>query len=207
VAATPSTPLPSPAVTAADPALATQAVFRALIKASARPGTVRPIVPAAAAPAPLTGAVAAIALCLLDYETPYWLDAPLAQAPEVTQWLKFHTGAPVTTEPSRAAYALVAEPGQLIGFEEFALGSIEYPDRATTLVLQVDRFEAGETLTLSGPGIQGTRQFSAAPLPADFRARLVANRELFPRGVDLVLATNDAVAVLPRSVRIARGEK
>lgn len=202
-----STSLPSPQGASVDPALATQAVFRAVMDAMARPGTVKPLTPAAAAPAPLTGTAAAIALCLLDYETPYWLDPPLAQASDVTQWLKFHTGAPVTTEPSRARFAFVADPARLVGFEGFALGSIEYPDRATTLVLQVERFDGEEAIELSGPGIAGTRRFPASPLPRDFRARLVANRALFPRGVDLILATSDAVAALPRSVRVEPQER
>ena len=38
-------------------------------------------------------------------------------------------------------------------FDRFALGTSEYPDRSTTLVLQVDRFGGGEGLSLAGPGI------------------------------------------------------
>ena len=33
--------------------------------------------------------------------------------------------------------------------------------------------------------------------------QLVANRDMFPRGVDLILVTENAVAALPRSVRVA----
>jgi alpha-D-ribose 1-methylphosphonate 5-triphosphate synthase subunit PhnH len=69
-------------------------------------------------------------------------------------------------------------------------------------VVQVASFGNGEELKLWGPGIAGTRPFSAQPLPADFRARLIANREMFPRGVDLILVSEDAVAALPRSTRI-----
>jgi alpha-D-ribose 1-methylphosphonate 5-triphosphate synthase subunit PhnH len=36
----------------------------------------------------------------------------------------------------------------------------------------------------------------------DFAKRLRANRELFPRGVDLVLVAGAQVAALPRSVRV-----
>ena len=60
-----------------------------------------------------------------------------------------------------------------------------------------------DSVTLSGPGIAGMRRFSAEPLPPDFRARLIANRDMFPRGVDLILVTENAVAALPRSVRVA----
>jgi alpha-D-ribose 1-methylphosphonate 5-triphosphate synthase subunit PhnH len=88
-------------------------------------------------------------------------------------------------------------------FEVFSAGSIEYPDRSTTLVLQVARFGQGHALALRGPGVPGKRSFCAQPLPPDFRGRLVANREMFPRGLDLILVSQDAVAALPRSLRVA----
>jgi alpha-D-ribose 1-methylphosphonate 5-triphosphate synthase subunit PhnH len=88
-------------------------------------------------------------------------------------------------------------------FDVFSAGSIEYPDRSTTLVLQVARFGHGAALALRGAGIAATRSFSAQPLPPDFRARLLANREMFPRGLDLILVSPDAVAALPRSLRVA----
>jgi alpha-D-ribose 1-methylphosphonate 5-triphosphate synthase subunit PhnH len=82
---------------------------------------------------------------------------------------------------------------------------MEYPDRSSTLVLQVDRFSADESLCLSGPGIAGIQRLAATPLPKNFRAQLVANRALFPRGVDVILTMDDAVVALPRSVRVVKG--
>jgi alpha-D-ribose 1-methylphosphonate 5-triphosphate synthase subunit PhnH len=41
------------------------------------------------------------------------------------------------------------------------------------------------------------------PLPLDLGERLLANRALFPRGVDLILVAPGAVVALPRSVRVA----
>ena len=186
-----------------DPALASQAVFRTVMEAIARPGLPRPLSSKLAAPLPLSTTAAAVALTLLDYETPFWLDPSLAAAGEVARWFKFHTGAPLITDSARAAFAFVSDPAAMPPFETFSPGSLEYPDRSTTLVVQVASFDHGEELTLSGPGIVGTRRFSAAPLPSDFRARLIANREMFPRGVDLILVTPDAVAALPRSVRVS----
>jgi alpha-D-ribose 1-methylphosphonate 5-triphosphate synthase subunit PhnH len=72
-------------------------------------------------------------------------------------------------------------------------------------VLQVQRFGAGERLSLSGPGIAGRAQLAAEPLPLDFQDRLAANHTLFPRGVDVVLVSPEAVAALPRSVTSERG--
>ena len=185
-----------------DPALASQAVFRTVMEAIARPGLPRPLPSGLAVPPPLSKTAAAVALTLLDYETPFWLDQGLASAGEVAAWFKFHTGAPQTTDSAKAAFAFVSDLAAISSFDAFAPGSLEYPDRSTTLVVQVASFEHGNALALSGPGIAGTRRFSVQPLPPDFRARLVANRETFPRGVDLILVTQDAVAALPRSVRV-----
>lgn len=183
--------------------LADQATFRAVMNAMARPGRVNALTALPADwPAPLNAGAAAIALCLFDFETPVWLDAP-ARDGDAAAWLRFHTGARVTADPLAAAFALVTDPGRAAADPGFALGSLDYPDRSTTLVLQVEGFGAGVPLTLSGPGISGTTAFSAAPLPGDFSARIAANAELAPRGSDFILASASAVAALPRSTRLA----
>lgn len=186
-----------------DPALASQAVFRTVMEAMARPGLPRPLAASLAPPAPLSPTAAAVALTLLDYETPFWLDQRLAAAGEVAAWLKFHTGAPLSGNPAQSSFAFICDPATMPAFETFSQGVSEYPDRSTTLVVQVARLDRGDALTLSGPGIAGSRSFCAAPLPDDFPARLLANRALFPRGVDLILVSAQAVAALPRSLRVA----
>ena len=187
-----------------DPVQESQGTFRAVMDAMARPGTIKSIGSKVAAPSPLNAAAAAVALALLDYETPVWLDRMLAARQDVVDWFRFHTGAPITSDPSRAAFAFVADSTHAPNLETFSPGSMEYPDRASTLVLQVDRFSADESLSLSGPGIAGIQRLAATPLPKNFRAQLIANRALFPRGVDVILTTDDAVAALPRSVRVVK---
>jgi alpha-D-ribose 1-methylphosphonate 5-triphosphate synthase subunit PhnH len=188
----------------AEPVLAAQATFRVVMDAMARPGTIRRLA-GVPAPAPLSPSAAAVALTLLDYETPFWLDAPLAQAGEVARFICFHTGARVTADPADAAFAFVATPAAAPPFASFAQGSLEYPDRSTTLVLQVAHLAEGEGLVLRGPGIAETRRLAASPIPADFLDQLADNRARFPRGVDIVLAASDAVAGLPRSLHVTGG--
>ncbi|HML13192.1 MAG TPA: phosphonate C-P lyase system protein PhnH [Xanthobacteraceae bacterium] len=185
----------------AEPVLAAQSTFRTVMDAMARPGTVRRL-PGVPAPAPLSPTAAAVALTLLDYETPFWLDAPLAAAPEVARFLSFHTGARVTADPADAAFAFVTEAAAVPPFAIFAQGSAEYPDRSTTLVLQVAHVAEGEGMVLRGPGIAGTRRLAASPLPADFLDQLGENRAQFPRGIDILLAAPAAVVGLPRSLHL-----
>jgi alpha-D-ribose 1-methylphosphonate 5-triphosphate synthase subunit PhnH len=189
-----------------DSVLGGQKVFRAVMDALARPGSIQKIGGLPAPPAPLSPAAGAIALTLADYDTPVWLDPPLAAGLQVAAWLRFHTGAPITADPARAAFAFLADPVRMPALDAFALGTPEYPDRSTTLVLQIESFAKGGSLRLSGPGIAGSQEtFSASPLPLDFATQMAANRALFPRGVDVLLATRDQVAGLPRSVRMTTG--
>ncbi|MGA0563612.1 phosphonate C-P lyase system protein PhnH [Ancylobacter sp. VNQ12] len=188
----------------ADPVFDAQAVFRAAMWALARPGRVEPVNAGLMPPAPLSPEAAALVLALCDYETPIWLDAALAAAPDVAQFLRFHTGASIVDDPGAARFALIADPLAMTDFAAFAQGSPEFPDASTTLIVQVAGFGAAG-FTLEGPGIEGTVGFAATPLPEDLAARMAANRALFPLGVDLLLAGAGGVAGLPRSLTVRKG--
>ena len=148
----------------ADPVFESQGAFRALMRAMARPGLVEPLAGLQAAPPPLSPTAAAIALTLTDGDTPVWLDAPFAESEALRAWLAFHAGAPVTDQPSEAAFAFVADPLAMPDMGRFALGSDSYPDRSTTLVLQVESF-GSDGPSLAGPGVLGSLRLSATPLP------------------------------------------
>lgn len=184
-----------------NPAFASQAVFRAVLECFARPGEIRTI-DGVAAPAPLAPATAALIQSLADYETPIWLDPSLASVPAIGEWIRFQTGAPLVKEMRDAAFALIGNPSDLPEFAKFALGTEEYPDRSTTLIIQVERF-AGHAITIEGPGNKVARRLAVEPLPDDFATRVAANRELFPRGIDLVLTAGEQVMALPRSIRVS----
>jgi alpha-D-ribose 1-methylphosphonate 5-triphosphate synthase subunit PhnH len=187
----------------ADPVMSAQATFRAILQATSRPGTVCRIDAEVPSPRPLSPAAAAIALTLCDQDTPVWLDAPLLASPDVASWLRFHCGAKIVNDPAAASFAFAAAATALPPFDNFNLGSADYPDRSTTVVLSVESFGAGPELMLEGPGIKTRQSFRADPLPDDFASRLTANRDLFPRGVDLLLASASEIAALPRSVQLA----
>nr|QDF40547.1 phosphonate C-P lyase system protein PhnH [Bradyrhizobium symbiodeficiens] len=187
----------------ADKVLSAQSTFRSVMDAMARPGSVQRIVPMAGAPDTMMRGTAAIALTLFDHDTPLWLDARMSESPELVKWLKFHTGAPVVQDSSIASFALISDGGALPQLERFALGTSEYPDRSTTLILQVDSLDAGRSFELRGPGIDGVAMLNASVKPFDLFERLHVNEALFPRGIDVVLVADDALVAIPRTTRIA----
>jgi len=186
----------------ADKVLSAQSTFRSVMDAMARPGSVQRIVPGAGTPDRMMRGTAAIALTLFDHDTPLWLDSRMAESVDVVKWLKFHTGAPVVQDSSVASFALISDGGALPPLERFALGTNEYPDRSTTLILQIDGLGSGRSFELRGPGIDGAATLQASIKPFDLFERLHVNEALFPRGIDVVLVADDAVVAIPRTTRV-----
>jgi alpha-D-ribose 1-methylphosphonate 5-triphosphate synthase subunit PhnH len=189
----------------ADKVLSAQSTFRCVMNAMARPGSVQRIVSAAGTPPAMMRGTAAIALTLFDHDTPVWLDARMQATADVANWLKFHTSAPVVADSSIASFALVADPENLPALDRFAFGSNEYPDRSTTLVLQVESLTDGPVVELQGPGIDGAAVLRASIQPHDLFERLAVNATLFPRGIDVVLVHDDSIVAIPRTTRLVRG--
>ena len=190
----------------ADKVLSAQSTFRSVMDAMARPGSVQRIAPTAGTPAAMMRGTAAMALTLLDHDTPVWLDGRMSATADVAKWLKFHTSAPVVADSSIASFALIGDPQSLTALDRFAFGSNEYPDRSTTLILQVDSLTQGPALELRGPGIDGTAILRASIEPHDLFERLAINVAVFPRGIDVVLVHDDAIVAIPRTTRVtARG--
>ena len=128
----------------------------------------------------------------------------LAREPAVAEYLRFQTGAPIVSTATKAAFALVRRPDALPPTEVFALGSQDFPDRSTTIVLAVDSLSSGDRFVVTGPGVRNSVSFEAAPLPNDFCQRVRANHALFPRGVDWLLVGQGRVLGLPRSSFLTR---
>jgi alpha-D-ribose 1-methylphosphonate 5-triphosphate synthase subunit PhnH len=191
----------------ADKVLSAQSTFRSVMDAMARPGSVQRIAVTTAAPSCLMRGTAAIALTLFDHDTPIWLDTRMSETSDLPKWLKFHTGAPVIADSSICSFALVGDAPALPALDRFALGSNEYPDRSTTLILQVESLNQGRSLELRGPGIDGSAVLQATIEPADLFERLAVNATLFPRGIDVVLVADDVIVAIPRTTRlVAKGD-
>jgi alpha-D-ribose 1-methylphosphonate 5-triphosphate synthase subunit PhnH len=190
----------------ADKVLSAQSTFRSVMDAMARPGSVQQVIASVGTPGPLMRGTAAIALTLFDHDTPIWLDARMSETSEVAKWLKFHSGAPVLEDPSVCHFALIGNGSALPDLSRFSFGTNEYPDRSTTLILQVDSLKHGAAFELRGPGIDGTALLRAMIEPVDLFERLAINETLFPRGIDVVLVSGEAIVAIPRTTRlVAKG--
>ncbi|MCZ8183599.1 MAG: phosphonate C-P lyase system protein PhnH [Beijerinckiaceae bacterium] len=190
----------NPGIGFSDPVFQSQAAFRSILAALSEPGTIHDLGPFAPCPAGLQPATAILLLTLADYETPVWMPEAL-ESGEAGIWLRFHCGAPSAT-PDKAAFAINTAGHSFPGLNAFNPGNELYPDRSTTLILQIDNLTGGETLDLEGPGIPGTRRIAPRGLPAGFAVEWARNTRLYPLGVDIVLVAGSRILGLPRTTRM-----
>lgn len=183
----------------ADPVFDTQRVFRAVLDALAQPGRVVRVPVILRPPAPLETAAAAVLLTLADFETPVWLQDPRAA---VYGYVRFHCGAPLVGRPREARFAVVTDPLAAPALAELDSGDPEYPDRSTTLILQVRDLQCGSGVKLTGPGIRDAVHVAVGGLPSDFWRQWQRNHALFPCGVDVVFACGSTVMGLPRTTEV-----
>ena len=129
--------------------------FRGAMNAMARPGRIEELA-GAEPPAPLSVAAGVLVLTLCDAETPVYL-AGDHDAPAVREWITFHTGAPFAG-PEGAMFALGS--WEALGpLAAYPVGTPEYPDRSTTLIVEMPEL-AAEGAVLRGPGIRETARLS-----------------------------------------------
>ncbi len=180
-----------------DPEILSHAVYRPLLQAMARPGTVQ-LLPEAARQEPVLHLLAALA----DEQVSLHVrgDEPLARA------LARETGCRLAPL-EQADFVLFPEARSEGLLARAKRGTPEYPDAGATVLFPVRSLApGGGRHRLRGPGIAG----EALPLvegldPGEWRLLREANA-LYPLGVDAVFV-DDAGRVLcvPRSTRIEEG--
>jgi len=166
--------------------------FRATMNAMARPGRIEEI-SGGRGPAPLSEAAATVLLTLCDASTKLHLTAPFDTA-DIRAWIAFHTGAPLCA-PHEAEFAL-GHWADLAPLSQFPQGVPEYPDRSTTLIVEMDSLQA-EGATLTGPGIKETARLSLPDTSA-----FQENAAAFPLGLDFIFTCGTRVAALPRTTEV-----
>ena len=195
-------PRPALATGFSDPVHDAQRSFRAILEAMARPGRIYQLAerpgPQHAVPG-LHAAAVAVALTLVDFETPVWL-APRCR--DAAEFLRFHCGCPLVETPGAAAFAFAADWEECPALEAFDLGDDDEPARSTTLVVGVTRLRAEGRLILRGPGIARHHPLDDTAIPAHRVNQRAALQTLFPRGVDLILTDASRICAVPRTTMI-----
>ena len=181
--------------------LESQSVFRVVLDAMSRPGSVGSVSGDPAAPLPLDAAMAAVALCLFDHDTKVWLGDGIACI-DVYDFLKLHCSCPLIKSGLQADFGLLLARDGVPGLAQFSRGTDAFPEKSTTLILQVPDLDDGAPVRLTGPGIETEATLRVSGMPDYFWQERRNQQETFPLGVDLIFTSGDRLVALPRSTRI-----
>ncbi|WP_197379546.1 phosphonate C-P lyase system protein PhnH [Mycolicibacterium mengxianglii] len=180
-----------------------QQVFRSILGAMSRPTTPQPVAVDLAPPTPLGTTVAAVVLTLCDEHTPLWLDAPLRSNAAVAEWIRFHTGAPVVEDVTKAAFAVASSPATVPALHELDPGTDIAPHTSATLIIDIrDAEPVGAALVATGPGVHGAVTWDGRGAPAELVRYRADRTSAFPQGIDLIFADHDSVFALPRTTHL-----
>ena len=184
-----------------NPVLDSQASFRAALNAFSFPGQRQTFDRLNETPAPLTLATAGFILTLADLDTSVWLDGG-ANIKPVQDFLRFHSGCPLTPDPRAAAFAIITDAAEAPRLGEFCQGDELYPDRSATAVFQISSFDEGPLVTARGPGIKNEIRFQVDGLPEWFWRDWTVNSTNYPLGIDVLLNCGAEAIGLPRSISL-----
>lgn len=184
-----------------DPVADSQETFRTVMNAMAHPGRIYRLPVQPVVPPPLFPTTGAICLTLLDMDTPLWLD-PSGSSNEVLTYLRFHCGCLVSPDTGEAAFAIVGDGRFVPALSSFSCGDPLYPERSTTLIVQVGSLDNSRGIRLKGPGIRTDARLHAEGLTADFWPAFQAINKESPLGVDVLLVSPASLCGLPRTVEM-----
>ena len=184
-----------------------QRVFRALLDALSRPGSIVAIDAALPGNHAMRDALAgrvplaafASLLALTDYSTPVHIerdDNVLGDA------LRFHASAPLTSDRREAAFAYIDDAGNMPSLDAYAHGEPETPEDAVTLFIRVPSLTEGEPLVWRGPGIAESRTVAIAGLTREFWQQRAEITALFPCGIDCYFVAGGSLVGLPRTTQV-----
>lgn len=182
-----------------NPVMDAQAVYRVLLDAMAHPGKICELGIAVPALAPLSPALCAALLSLTDVDTSVWW-APSLQTASTLDYFKFHCGCPSTNYPGNAAFAVLC--GAQARLKGFSIGDDAYPDRSTTLFIQLDELQDDGHLQLSGPGIETQTTLGLPGVNPEFWNDWAHNHAAYPLGVDIFFCCENQLVGLPRSTQV-----
>ncbi len=174
-----------------------QRVFRRLLDAMARPGTIVTLSPWIES----SSAHMAVLATLADAEVTL-ADADGLIDEVAWRFLDCRRG-----DLASARFVLAA--GSRAPAADFTpqIGTLTSPELGATLILTVEGLgQSGSLYSLSGPGIAGHIEVRFGTLHKAWIERRSAWNRFFPMGVDMVLADQTYVLALPRTTRLAQTE-
>jgi alpha-D-ribose 1-methylphosphonate 5-triphosphate synthase subunit PhnH len=188
-----------------------QATFRIVLDAMARPGSIGLLTALdQRCPLPDYRPLTAVARTLLDHEVTFAVVAgtSLEEATALSHYLAAATGSR-SASPAEADYVITDGPLERGLLTCLKRGTLTFPDESATLIVLIPDFATADdtlTVTLTGPGIPGTLATRLPGFSAEnLSERRVANAEV-PRGVDLLLVDpTGRVMCLPRTTKVGVG--
>lgn len=183
-----------------DPAFGSQRTFMAIFDAMEHPGRLVTIREYPYAPAVFNSASAAICLTLLDDKTSVWTDV-YWRSPAIS-WLQFACGSSVVTEPSIANFAIITKPAAMPALDNFRVGYYEYPEKPTTIVVQVDDILPGTDKNDANASADKTARLELKGVPKNFWYQWQQLFSRYPLGLDIFFTCDDVLFVLPKMMRI-----
>lgn len=186
-----------------DPVEGAQVVFRVLLKALSEPGQTHELIQTnqISPLEELSEAGYALALTLLDSSTTVWM-SPHFNHPKIRQNLAFHCGCRFVEEPEAAMFAFLT-PEESEVLTRLQVGSDRDPEFSCTAIVQLEQvaqLNTGAQTSWIGPGIKGSRQV-ALDINNGFWT-LRAQKNQFPRGLDVFFIAQNCVLGLARSTHV-----
>lgn len=173
-----------------------QRIFRAVLDALARPGTLDRLPVIGGCPAPLLPLLA-----LADLSTPVCL---LGDGADWAGAVRALTSAPVTAV-SEARLVTALRPVTAAELAPVRTGTASEPEEGALVTLAVNSFSRnGPSFHLGGPGVPGTAELNVDGLPPGFTETRRALTAAFPAGADFLLVAPDGrIAGLPRTTLVS----
>jgi alpha-D-ribose 1-methylphosphonate 5-triphosphate synthase subunit PhnH len=180
-----------------DPVHDTRAVFQSVMNAMSRPGTIHDV--------PTVPADHAVLATLVDHEVT--LDSRDERICDALAAEGRLTEAPLVD-----ADVVHVVPDADVDLREAKHGTRKEPSTGATVVYRVRNLSASDEssrtatdesiVELSGPGVDGTRSIAITGLSTTELEAIQEVQADYPRGIDVVVASNSYVAALPRSVEL-----
>lgn len=184
-----------------------QRSFHTLLHALAEPGSIHRLDLSELSPGVPTTAM--LALTLADVEIAVNVDGD-ASSP-LAQMLCATTGAR-STDPEHADLVILTAPSPDI-VARCDPGTALVPERGTRLAMRVDAIRTDPrpgdlVVTLTGPGVPGSRTIGLAGIRAEVLLRLAEANAAFPAGLDTWFMSDEGdTCALPRSTKLTITEE